>query len=142
MNSETNVIIEKIKKLYFQLFPVSVFFYITLITYFPRNCYKFVKPETLETKIKPKLTKLEKISKNKLRKKLLSDLKIHSISSNWSRKNVTKLVVSREGKIMGYKFCSIFYPNYFTRNQSNKIISKSAILKVNTKMFLVIFKDN
>lgn len=140
MTSEKNSILEKIKKIYFQVLPVSVFFYITLTTYFPRNCYKFVKTETIENNIKPKITKLEKLSKIKLRKKLIIDLKFHDTSLNWSRKNVTKLLLNPEGKIIGYKFCKIFYPNYFTRSQSNKIISKSKVLKPNEKLFLVIFK--
>jgi hypothetical protein len=105
MTSEKNSILEKIKKIYFQVLPVSVFFYITLTTYFPRNCYKFVKTETIENNIKPKITKLEKLSKIKLRKKLIIDLKFHDTSLNWSRKNVTKLLLNPEGKIIGYKKC-------------------------------------
>lgn len=142
MISKKNLIIEKIKKIYFRLFPISVFFYITLTTYFPRNCYKFVSRETLNNNINPIIEKFETTSKTKLRKKLLTDFKIHSTSINWNKKNVTKLILNHEGKIIGYKFCYIFYPNYFTKIQNSKIISKMNIVKSNGKIFLVIFKNN
>jgi hypothetical protein len=142
MNSETNFRSGKIKKLCFQFFPISVFFYLTLTTYLPRNCYKFIKAQTLETKIDSIIKKSETLTQIKLRKKLLNDLKIHGISINWNKKNVTKIILNDEGKILGYKFYNIFYPNYFTKTQSNKILSKTKILKPTQKYFLVIIKYN
>lgn len=142
MNTENKYALENIKKITLKLFPISIFFYVSLTTYFPRNCYKFVKTKTLDNKFHPEITRLENSSKIKLRKKLLTDLKIHSTSINWNKKNATKIIVNLEGKIIGYKFCNIFYPNYFTKIQNNKLLFKRKILKPSIKIFLVIFKNN
>jgi hypothetical protein len=119
-----------------------LFFYITLINYFPRNCYKFVKPENVSTEFKPIINQCENLNKLTLRKKLITDLKIHNVSNNWNKKNVTKIILNREGKIVGYKFYRIFYPNYFTKTQNNKIVSKINILKSDGKYFLVTYINN
>lgn len=142
MNIENHFKIQKVKKLCFQLLPISIFFYITLIKYFPRNCYKFVKVENIEKEFTPVVKRCETLNKIKLRKKLLIDLKIHNTSNNWSKKNVTKILLNTEGKIVGYKFYNIFYPNYFTKTQNNKILSKTKILKSDGKHFLVIYTNN
>jgi hypothetical protein len=142
MNSESNFITEKIKKICFQYFPISVFFYITLATYIPRNCYKFVKTESLGDNAKFEIKKFEKLTKIRLRKKLLIDLKAHATSQNWNKKNVTKIILNAEGKIIGYKLYHLFYPNYFTKTQNSKIVSKAKILKPSVRYLLVNFMYN
>jgi hypothetical protein len=133
---------EQLKKIFFKFFPISVFFYVTLIKYFPRSSYLFIKTDNSYTDIKSIPQKGELYSKTRIRKKLLLDLKLHKVSINWNKKNVTKLILNSEGKIIGYKPCTLFYPNYFTKIQSAKLLDKSKILKKNDRIFLIIMKYN
>lgn len=142
MNINKKLLVEKIKKIFFKFFPISVFFYVTLIKCFPRSSYIFIKTDILKPDIKPVTKKIEVNSKTKIRKKLLLDLKLHKTAINWNKKTVTKLIVNTQGKIIGYKPCNLFYPNYFTKLQSGKLVNKNKISKKTDRIFLIIIRYN
>lgn len=142
MNTGKKYLNEVTNKIFFIFFPVSVFFYIILTHSLPRNAYR-----VLRTKIIQKIShiiarKSETRKKIKLRKKFLKDLKMHSTSVNFNKKSVTKLVVNSEGKILGYKFYNLFYPNYFTKTQNYNVIVDAELFEKKPKLFLIIFKYN
>lgn len=63
----------------------------------------------------------------KLPEKLSLDLKYHKLQISRFPKTVIKLIVTDEGKVLGYRYYSAFYPNYFTHKQSKQIIDKEYI---------------
>ena len=142
MNIEKKCLNETTNKIFFIFFPFSIFFYLILTRSLPRNAYPALRTQILEKISHIIHRKSETAKKIKLRKKLLQDLKMHSTSINFNKKSVTKLVVNSEGKILGYKFCSLFYPNYFTKTQNNNIIVDSELFEKKPKLFLIIFKYN
>ena len=142
MNTEKNYLNDVTNKIFFMFFPVSVFFYIILTHSFPRNSYRVLRTKILEKISHIIARKSETKKKIKLRKKLLKDLKIHSTSINFNKKSVTKVIVNSEGKILGYKFCNLFYPNYFTKTQNYNVIVDSELFEKKPKLFLIIFKYN
>lgn len=142
MNINKRLMFETVKKLFFKFFPISVFFYITFTKYFPRSSYIFIKTELFSNETNPINEKIESISRSRLRKKILYDLKFHSTSINWNKKCVIKLILNTEGKIIGYKFCNVFYPNYFTKLQNIKLVNKHKFMKKNRRYFLIILKHN
>jgi hypothetical protein len=44
---------------------------------------------------------------------------------NWNKNMLTKLLVNREGKIIGYRLYNVFYPNYFTKTQIRNLLKNS-----------------
>jgi hypothetical protein len=85
--------------------------------------------------------KLEDNKKNILRKKTWLDLKYHKRKKNPNPETILQLIINKEGKIVGYKQCNIFYPNYFTRNQDKSVIKTSQKFKLQkTKLCIIRFK--
>lgn len=142
MNAEINLTKEITKKIFFRILPIPVFFYTILIKPFPRNGYEFIKNPTINSGINLELNKIENVNKIALRKKIINDLKFHSSSIRGTKKNITKVILNKEGKIMGYKFYNLYYPNYFTTIQSNSAITKTSPFKKSINLFLIIFKYN
>ena len=66
--------------------------------------------------------KLEEKKKEKIRKKIIVDLNYHLVKNNPHKENAIHILLNQEGKILGYKPCAIFYPNYFTKNQPKEIV--------------------
>jgi len=86
--------------------------------------------------------KKETIENIKLRKKVVIDLKYHEIEKNYNKTTVLHIIINQEGRIVGYKPCNIFYPNYFTKNQLKKIINiskKYNLKKINLCMIKIKF---
>ncbi len=142
MNSNQNLIVEQIKRIFFQFFPISVFFYVTLTTYFPRSSYRLIKTNFLYNDKKLIIKKIEPNSKTRIRKKLLSDLKLHKTTVNWNKKNIIKLILNTEGKIIGYKPYKLLYPNYFTKLQTGKLINKNKVIRKYNRISLIIVNYN
>ena len=107
------------------LFPLSFIFYFSLTNIIPRNTYSFLtQEETSEFNIS-NLNSEETRTKIKVRKKIIQDFQYHRSSVNWNKNMLTKLLVNREGKIIGYKLYNVFYPNYFTKTQIRNLLKYS-----------------
>jgi hypothetical protein len=108
------------------LFPVAFIFYVSLANIIPRNTYSFLtQKETSEFSIS-NLNSEETRTKIKVRKKIIQDFQYHRSSVNWNKNMLTKLLVNREGKIIGYRLYSVFYPNYFTKTQIRNLLKYSS----------------
>lgn len=115
----------RLKTLTFSLFPMSLIFYFSLTNIIPRNTYFFLNPkETTAFKL-DSLDTIETGEKIKVRKKIVQDFQYHKSSVNWNKNMLTKILVNREGKIIGYKLYNVFYPNYFTKTQIRNLIKSS-----------------
>ena len=125
MNAEINLTKEITKKIFFRILPIPV-----------------IKNPTINSGINLELNKSENVNKIALRKKIINDLKFHSSSIRGTKKNITKVILNKEGKIMGYKFYNLYYPNYFTTIQSNSAITETSPFKKSINLFLIIFKYN
>lgn len=64
----------------------------------------------------------------KLQEKLILDLPYHKLNFHLFPKTVIKLSLNDEGKITGYRYYSVFYPNYFTHNQAKRVINKDYLI--------------
>lgn len=142
MTLHNQIMPHNIKQILFKIIPVCVFFYITFTKYFPRGTYNIIDSERLCSIPKSLDNKFESLAKKKVRRKIVQDLKIHTKYTNWNKKNVTKLILNKEGKILGYKFYTIFYPNYFTKLQTNRINTKNKFLKNESCLQSIIIKYN
>lgn len=106
--------------------------YCTLTTTIERNKYALnLKNQHVQEFTTKKNTsrKTENTKKSIFRKKIWLDLKYHKRKQKFNDENVIQLLINKEGKILGYKSCKIFYPNYFTRNQPKSIIKTSKRFK-------------
>ena len=117
-------IITNLKEKTIAFFPVSILLYLSFTHIMPRNNYNFIAEEQTEVLNPAKLPALEIQYKMKLRKKVMQDLTHHEIMSTWNEHTVTKVTVNNEGKIVGYKICKAFYPNYFTKTQIANMFRK------------------
>lgn len=142
MNSNNKLILDKIEKKLFKIIPICVFFYINFSTYSPRGSYDIIEKKILNNETQTRNQKIESVPKKKLRKKILQDIKLHSKYTSWNKKNVTKIMLNKEGKIIGYKFYNIFYPNYFTKPQTDKINTKIKFSKKSSCLQSIIIKYN
>lgn len=131
-----------IEHILFKVVPVYLFFYITFTKYFPRGSYNITESKVLNTIPEAINKQFENLPKYKARKKILQDIKLHTNCNNWSRKSVTKIILNKEGKIVGYKFHTIFYPNYFTKSQTDKINTKNKFSKYTSCLQSIIIKYN
>lgn len=85
--------------------------------------------------------KLEVKEKSNIRKKTIIDLKYHVMKKNSNKENIIEIILNKEGKILGYKPCAIFYPNYFTTTQPKSLIETSQKFKKNkTNLCLIKLK--
>ena len=108
------------------LFPVAFIFFVSLTNIIPRNTYSFLtQKETSEFSIS-NLNSEETRTKIKVRKKIIQDFQYHRSSVNWNKNMLTKLLVNREGKIIGYRLYNVFYPNYFTKTQIRNLLKYSS----------------
>nr|ASV47550.1 hypothetical protein CMESOPL_039 [Chroomonas mesostigmatica CCMP1168] len=109
-------------------------FYFTISTTIERNKYAIDtgKHQIQTVPQKSSAFKSEPSNKRNIRKKNLLDLKYHLVKKNSNKENVLQLILNHEGKIIGYKPCSIFHPNYFTKSQPKSIIKTSEIWSKNT----------
>lgn len=117
--------------------------YCSLNTTIERNKYPLsLRSNYLEeVRNKNRYKKLENNKKNILRKKTWLDLKYHKRKKNSDRETLLQLIINKEGKILGYKPCNIFYPNYFTRNQQESLIKTGKKFKLQkTKLCIIRFK--
>jgi len=142
MTINNKIIRYDIKQMLFKVTPICVFFYITFSKYFPRGVYNIAESQMRDNIPSLIETEFESLSKNKVRKKILEDLKLHTKYTNWNRKNITKLILNKEGKIIGYKFYTVFYPNYFTKSQTDKITTKNKFPKNKSCLQSIIIKYN
>nr|BDA99083.1 hypothetical protein [Hemiselmis andersenii] len=126
----------------YKVLPIASILYFSLTSIIPRNTYPFLKKPTIEKKIFSNLLIVEKPNNKKIRYKLNQDIKYHQLNKNWYKKTITKISLNEEGKIIGYKMNSIFYPNYFTKTQLKNIIPKSEIFpfkKTNIQIVKITF---
>ena len=107
------------------LFPLSFIFYFSLTNIIPRNTYSFLTQEETSKFNISNLNSEETRTKIKVRKKIIQDFQYHRSSVNWNKNMLTKLLVNREGKIIGYKLYNVFYPNYFTKTQIRNLLKYS-----------------
>jgi hypothetical protein len=142
MTINNKIIRYNIKQMLFKVIPICVFFYITFTKYFPRGVYNIAESEMRDSISSSIDTKCESLSKHKVRKKILQDLKLHTKYTNWNRKNITKLILNKEGKIIGYKFYTVFYPNYFTKSQTDRLMTKNKFSKNKSCLQSIIIKYN
>jgi len=116
--------------------------YIALSSTIPRNTYSFLKELTITKEIPPSATSLERLKYKRIRYKLNQDIRYHELHKNWYKKTIAKIVLNEEGKIIGYKMSTLFYPNYFTKTQLRNVIPKSETLpfkKTNINVIKVYF---
>lgn len=112
---------------------ILTIFYFSLNTTIERNKYP-ITIKTFSTKVSNRESKSFDIGekeKYKIRKKTIKDLKYHLIKKNSDKEHVIQILVNQEGKIVGYKTCGIFYPNYFTKSQPQSIIKTSTTFNKN-----------
>lgn len=111
---------------------ISIFYFTINITV-ERNKYpiKIENPYPTRSNKKNSYVKLEVNEKNNIRKKTILDLKYHAIKKNANKENIVEIILNQEGKIVGYKPCVVFYPNYFTKTQPKSIIETSKKFKKN-----------
>lgn len=111
----------------FKIAPLLAFIYLSLIQTIERNKYPLqIESKSPQTYIeKETYLKKETSENSKLRKKVVLDLKYHEIEKNYNKTNVLHITINQEGRIVGYKPCNIFYPNYFTKNQLKQLINMS-----------------
>jgi hypothetical protein len=142
MTSGTERLNEITKNTVFTFFPIYVFFYLILSKCFPRGEYPLIKTDILNNKISLIKSKLESSNTIKLRKKVISDLKMHKSHKNFKKQYITKISVNKDGKIIGYKFCTLFYPNYFTKIQNKNLIMDTKLVKKYRGLFLIVINYN
>lgn len=142
MNSETEPPSEITKKTLLTSFPICVFFYLILSTCFPRGEYPLIKTEIVANKISLIKSKFENSGNLQLRKKLVNDLKMHRSHKNFKKQYITKISVNKDGKIIGYKFCTLFYPNYFTKIQNKNLLMDTKLVKKCRGFFLIVINYN
>nr|BDA98787.1 hypothetical protein [Chroomonas debatzensis] len=107
---------------------VTIFFLLTLLyiglcTPLMRYTYYFLNKQILIP-----VNSIANYTNNKtytsLQEKLILDLTYHKLEISPFPNTIIKLSISDEGKILGYRYCSVFYPSYFTHNQAKKVIDK------------------
>jgi hypothetical protein len=119
-------IITNLKKKIIDFSPLSIILYLSLTHVIARSNYTFIKEEPTEVLNTKELPPLEIQYKMRLRKKVLQDLTHHKLKSNWNAHTITKVTINNEGKIVGYKIYTTFYPNYFTKTQITNVLKKTA----------------
>jgi hypothetical protein len=128
-------IVTTLKKNTVAFFPASILLYYSFTNIIPRNNYTFIKEEHTEIMNTMELPEREVQHKMKLRKKVMQDLIYHKIRLNWNAQTVTKVAVNDEGKIVGYKMCKAFYPNYFTKTQiANMLKNTTKVTNQNSNL--------
>lgn len=78
--------------------------------------------------------KIENKKRSIFRKKISFDLKYHTRIKISNNESTVRLILNNEGKIIGYKPCNVFYPNYFTKTQQKQLIKigkKFKLQKIN-----------
>lgn len=137
---------EELEEFGMKLFILLSVLFLALDTGIQRNMYLAVIPKNniqddLEREYNLEVeTKAQKNNRNKL----MVDIKYHDLKKNTNQKPTTQILINQEGKIVGYKFCNIFYPNYFTRQQPRSILKAGRKFRIKKLNFCIakIHKDN
>ncbi len=119
-------------------------FYFTLHNTIERNNYPINLGNLNSTTAKQENTNFLSESKNKhkIRKKTLIDLKYHLVKKTMNKENIIQLILNQEGKIIGYKCCAVFYPNYFTKIQPQSVLkTNKTVNKTKTNLCLIKLKS-
>lgn len=119
-------------------------FYFSLNTTIERNLYPISIKTLPSAEFTPKNKNVGSETENgyKIRRKILIDLKYHLVKKNANKENVIHVILNQEGKILGYKSCSIFYPNYFTKIQPQSVLKTNKTFKKNkTNLCLIKLKS-
>lgn len=119
-----------------KLISIITIIYSTLSSTIERNKYPFNVKQSHIKNISnlDNLKKIETTKKTIFRKKIWFDIKFHNERKISTEKSTVEILVNNEGKIIGYKPCKIFYPNYFTKNQQKELIKigkKFKLKKIN-----------
>jgi hypothetical protein len=117
-------IVTNLKEKSYPFFPFSIMLYISFTQIIPRTNYAFLKEEHPTMLNQTTFTPLENHYKLKIRKKIIQDLTKHKTRENWNAHPITKVIVNKEGKLVGYKTYKSFYPNYFTKKQIRSMFKK------------------
>ena len=118
-------------------------FYFTINTTVERTNYPIKKEETYPSTYKKENSyfRVEITRKQSIRNKTLVDLNYHLVKKYSTEENIVHIILNQDGKILGYKPCAIFYPNYFTKTQPRSIIKTSKQLSKNkTNLCLIKLK--
>jgi len=118
--------------------------YFTLHNTIERNNYPINLANFNSTTAKQENTNVLSESKNKhkIRKKTLIDLKYHLVKKTMNKENIIQLILNQEGKIIGYKYCAVFYPNYFTKIQPQSVLkTNKPVNKIKTNLCLIKLKS-
>nr|BDA97821.1 hypothetical protein [Chroomonas collegionis] len=137
---------EELEEFGMKLFILLSVLFLALDTGIQRNMYLAVIPKSnLENELpRESSLEIETTSQKNYRNKLMMDIKYHDLKKNTNQNPTTQILINQEGKIVGYKFCNIFYPNYFTRQQPRSIIKAGKKFKIKKLHFCIakIHKNN
>jgi hypothetical protein len=119
------------------LFFILTLLYIGLCTPVRRYTWYFLNKKEIEV-INSHIFSLNNTLYENLQEKFLLDLTYHKLKTPLFPETIIKLSLTDEGKVLGYRYYTTFYPTYFTQKQAKKITDKEYVINKKKTTFHIV----